>query len=29
MRALVQGPDGHLYVAVDEGEIWRVAPGAG
>jgi glucose/arabinose dehydrogenase len=29
MRALVQSPDGHLYVAVDEGEIWRVAPGAG
>lgn len=26
MRALVQGPDGHLYVAVDEGEIWRVSP---
>lgn len=28
MRALVQGPDGHLYVAVDEGEIWRVSPRA-
>jgi glucose/arabinose dehydrogenase len=26
IRALVQGPDGHLYVAVDEGEIWRVSP---
>jgi aldose sugar dehydrogenase len=26
MRALVQAPDGSLYVAVDEGEIWRVAP---
>jgi aldose sugar dehydrogenase len=28
MRALVPGPDGDLYVAVDEGEIWRVSPGA-
>jgi glucose/arabinose dehydrogenase len=27
MRALVQGPDGSLYIAVDEGEIWRVTPG--
>ena len=27
MRALVQGPDGALYVAVDAGEIWRLAPG--
>lgn len=24
MRALVQGPDGALYVAIDSGEIWRV-----
>lgn len=24
-RALVQGPDGQLYVATDGGEIWRVA----
>jgi glucose/arabinose dehydrogenase len=27
MRSLVQGPDGALYVAVDAGEIWRLAPG--
>ncbi len=27
MRTLVQGPDGALYVAVDAGEIWRLAPG--
>jgi glucose/arabinose dehydrogenase len=26
MRSLVQGPDGSLYVAIDEGEIWRVTP---
>lgn len=26
MRSLVQGPDGSLYIAVDEGEIWRVSP---
>jgi aldose sugar dehydrogenase len=26
MRALVQAPDGSLYVAVDEGEIWRLSP---
>lgn len=25
-RALVQGPDGSLYVATDSGEIWRVQP---
>jgi glucose/arabinose dehydrogenase len=25
-RALVQGPDGHLYTANDDGEIWRVVP---
>jgi aldose sugar dehydrogenase len=25
-RSVVQGPDGHLYVAVDEGEIYRVTP---
>lgn len=25
-RALVQGPDGNLYTATDDGEIWRVAP---
>lgn len=24
MRSLVQGPDGALYVATDEGEIWRL-----
>jgi glucose/arabinose dehydrogenase len=22
----VQGPDGHLYIATDAGEIWRVVP---
>lgn len=27
-RALVQGPDGNLYVATDAGEIWRVVPSA-
>ncbi len=27
-RALTQGPDGNLYVATDEGEIWRVVPSA-
>ena len=26
VRSLVQGPDGNLYVATDEGEIWRVTP---
>jgi glucose/arabinose dehydrogenase len=26
MRSLVQAPDGDLYIAVDEGEIWRVSP---
>ena len=25
-RALVQGPDGSLYVATDAGQIWRVTP---
>lgn len=25
MRSLVQGPDGALYVAIDAGEIWRLA----
>lgn len=25
-RALVQGPDGSLYTANDDGEIWRVVP---
>ena len=25
-RALVQDLDGDLYIAVDEGEIWRVSP---
>ena len=25
-RALVQGPDGNLYTANDDGEIWRVRP---
>lgn len=25
-RALVQGPDGNLYIATDGGEIWRVVP---
>lgn len=28
IRSLVQGPDGLLYVAVDEGAIWRVEPRA-
>jgi glucose/arabinose dehydrogenase len=23
---LVQGPDGNLYTANDDGEIWRVEP---
>ena len=27
-RALVPGPDGSLYIAIDEGEIWRVTPSA-
>ena len=27
-RALVQGPDGSLYIATDGGEIWRVTPSA-
>jgi len=27
-RALTLGPDGNLYVATDEGEIWRVVPSA-
>ncbi len=27
-RALVQGPDGNLYIATDAGEIWRVVPSA-
>jgi hypothetical protein len=26
MRALVLDPTGDLYMAVDAGEIWRVAP---
>jgi len=26
MRALVQGPDGNLYIATDGGEIWQVVP---
>lgn len=25
-RALVQGPDGHLYAAIDEGDIYRIYP---
>ena len=25
-RALTQGPDGNLYIATDQGEIWRVTP---
>jgi aldose sugar dehydrogenase len=25
-RSLVQGPDGYLYIATDEGAIWRVVP---
>jgi aldose sugar dehydrogenase len=28
IRALVQDPNGNLYIAVDEGEIWRVSPRA-
>jgi aldose sugar dehydrogenase len=26
VRSLVQGPDGALYVATDEGEIWKIVP---
>lgn len=26
VRSLVQGPDGALYVAVDEGSIWKITP---
>ena len=26
IRSLVQGPDGNLYIATDEGEIWKVTP---
>lgn len=26
MRSLVEGPDGNLYIAVDEGAIWKVIP---
>jgi len=26
-RTLVQGPDGYVYTANDDGEIWRVTPG--
>lgn len=26
VRSLVQGPDGNLYVATDEGSIWKVVP---
>jgi len=26
IRALVQDPTGALYITVDAGEIWRVAP---
>lgn len=25
-RSLVQGPDGNLYIATDEGDIWKVTP---
>jgi glucose/arabinose dehydrogenase len=25
-RSLVQGPDGHLYAAIDEGDIYRIYP---
>lgn len=25
-RALVQGPDGALYAAIDEGDIFRIVP---
>lgn len=28
-RALTLGPDGSLYVATNQGEIWRVTPSAG
>lgn len=28
-RALTQGPDGNLYIAVDAGEIWRIVPSPG
>jgi glucose/arabinose dehydrogenase len=28
VRSLVLGPDGALYVAIDEGEIWRLENGA-
>lgn len=28
-RALTLGPDGNLYIATDNGEIWRVTPTAG
>lgn len=28
-RALTQGPDGALYIAVDAGAIWRVVPSPG
>ena len=27
-RSLVVAPDGSLYIATDDGEIWRVVPGA-
>jgi glucose/arabinose dehydrogenase len=27
-RALTLGPDGNLYIATDEGDIWRVTPSA-
>ena len=27
-RGLTLGPDGTLYVATDDGEIWRVTPSA-
>ena len=27
-RGLTLGPDGNLYVATDDGEIWRVTPSA-
>lgn len=26
VRSLVQAPDGSLYIATDEGEIWRIVP---
>jgi glucose/arabinose dehydrogenase len=25
-RSVVEGPDGALYVAVDQGDIYRLAP---